>query len=57
MPARNANIVAAIETVFGANSPKGHLPVNVPIVAEQPDGTLKYGTSYLYERGHKIFFD
>ena len=57
MPARNANIVAAIETVFGANSPKGHLPVNVPIVAEQPDGTLKYGTSYLYERGHKISFD
>ena len=51
MSARNANIVAAIETIFGANTPKGHLPVNVPIVEESEDGTLKYGREYLYERG------
>jgi beta-N-acetylhexosaminidase len=57
MPARNANIVAAIETVFGANNPKGHLPVNVPVVEQQPDGSLQFGTDYLYERGHKISFD
>ena len=57
MPARNANVVAAIETVFGANSPKGNLPVNVPVVEEQPDGTMMFGTSYLYDRGYKISFD
>lgn len=57
MPARNANVVAAIETVFGANSPKGHLPVNVPVVEKQPDGSLKFGTDYLYERGHTVSFD
>ncbi len=57
MPARNANVVAAIETVFGANSPKGHLPVNVPVVEKQRDGSLKFGTDYLYERGHTVSFD
>ena len=57
MPARNANVVSAIETVFGVNSPKGHLPVNVPVVEKQPDGSLKFGTDYLYERGHTVSFD
>ncbi|WP_051192223.1 glycoside hydrolase family 3 protein [Butyrivibrio sp. VCB2001] len=56
MSARNANIVAAIETIFGANTPKGHLPVNVPVVEESEDGTLKYGTEYLYERGFGLTY-
>ena len=56
MPARNANVVAAIETVFGFNSPKGHLPVNVPVVEEKSDGTLSYGTKFLYERGHSLTY-
>ncbi len=56
MSARNANVVAAIETVFGLNPPKGHLPVNIPVVEEAEDGTLKYGTEYLYERGFGIAF-
>ncbi|WP_026527552.1 glycoside hydrolase family 3 protein [Butyrivibrio sp. VCD2006] len=51
MQAINANIIAAIETICGANSPKGKLPVNVPVVEEQQDGTLSYGTEYLYKRG------
>ena len=56
MGARNANVVAAIETIYGANTPKGHLPVNVPVVEESEDGTLKYGTEYLYKRGFGITF-
>lgn len=51
MPARNANIVAAIETVFGANKPSGRLPVNIPKVVEKSDGTLEYGDEIQYPRG------
>ena len=47
----NANIIAAIDTVFGANSPVGTLPVNIPRVEENPDGTLYYGTEFIYTRG------
>ena len=39
----NENIIAAIETVFGSISPKGKLPVSIPNVRENEDGTLKYG--------------
>ena len=51
IPARNANIIAAVDTVFGLNDPKGHLPVNIPVVESNADGSLKYGDKYLYERG------
>ena len=49
--ARNANILAALDTVFGLNAPKGKLPVNVPVVLEQDDGTLGFGKENLYQRG------
>lgn len=51
MSAFNANILVAMETIFGENTPKGHLPVNVPVVEEASDGTLKFGTDILYKRG------
>ena len=54
MMAMNANIIAAMETIFGANKPQGHLPVNVPEVKENSDGTLIYGDTYLYNRGFGI---
>lgn len=54
LKATNANIVAAIETVFGSNKAQGHLPVNVPDVTENSDGTLSYSSTYLYERGFGI---
>ncbi|WP_026493247.1 glycoside hydrolase family 3 protein [Butyrivibrio sp. XPD2002] len=54
MKAMNANIIAAMETIFGANKPQGHLPVNVPEVKENSDGTLIYGDTYLYNRGFGI---
>lgn len=47
----NANIIAAVETIFGANKPVGKLPVNIYVVEEGSDGTLSYGKDYLYERG------
>ena len=50
----NANIVAAIQTAFGGNTPKGKLSVNIPKVLEQADGTLSYGTEYLYQRGYGL---
>ena len=50
----NANIVAAIETAFGANSPKGKLPVNIPNVEKDPEGNLNFTSEYLYERGYGL---
>ncbi|MCR5733104.1 MAG: glycoside hydrolase family 3 protein [Lachnospiraceae bacterium] len=55
--ARNANILAAFDTVFGLNDPKGKLPVNIPVVEENPDGALSYGDDHLYERGYGLSFD
>ena len=52
--ARNANIMAAIDTVLGLNKPSGKLPVNIPKVIEQPDGTLAYSKEFLYERGYGL---
>ena len=49
----NANIIAAVETIFGYNIPKGKLPVIIPLV-EEKDGSLKYGTDILYKRGYGI---
>ena len=54
LKATNANIVAAIETVFGSNKPQGHLPVNIPDVTENADGSLSYSNTYLYERGFGV---
>ncbi len=47
----NANIIAAVETVFGCSRPEGKVPVNIPAVTEDAAGNLSYGTEYLYRRG------
>lgn len=49
--AYNANVIAALETIFGGNKCTGTLPVNVPAVEEKEDGTAVYTDSLLYERG------
>lgn len=54
MKAVNANIVAVMETIFGSNKPQGHLPVNIPEVITNTDGTLSYGKTFLYDRGFGI---
>ncbi|MCR4589817.1 MAG: glycoside hydrolase family 3 protein [Lachnospiraceae bacterium] len=50
----NANIIAAVETVFGFSSPQGKLPVNIPDVREKEDGNFEYTADILYERGYRI---
>ena len=50
----NANIIAAVETVFGQNKPKGHLPVNLPRVEAGEDGMLRYTGDVLYPRGYGL---
>ena len=56
MSAVNANIIAAVETVFGCNRPAGKVPVNIPVVEEDADGNLSYGTKVLYERGFGLVY-
>ena len=55
--AGNANVPAALETIFGFNAPSGTLPVNIPVIEEGADGTLSYGIDLLYERGYGLFFE
>ena len=54
--AYNANQMAAIETIFGGNSPTGILPVNIPVLEESDDGTLSYGETVLYPRGYGLTY-
>lgn len=55
--AGNANVPAALETIFGFNEPAGRLPVNVPVIESREDGTLSYGSDILYERGFGLSFE
>ena len=55
--AGNANVPAALETIFGFNPPTGRLPVNVPGIESREDGTLSYGSDILYERGFGLSFE
>ena len=55
--ARNANILATIDTVFGLNNPSGRLPVNVPKVVVRPDGTQRFSDENLYDRGFGLTYD
>ena len=49
--AYNANVIAALETIFGLNAPTGTLPVDIPSIQENEDGTVSYAEENLYERG------
>ena len=50
----NTNVAAAVETIFGANEPKGILPVSLPVIETAEDGTISYGEDILYERGYGL---
>ncbi|WP_051545514.1 glycoside hydrolase family 3 protein [Butyrivibrio sp. MC2021] len=52
----NANIVAAIETAFGASSPQGKLPVNIPKVEKDSEGNLNFTSEFIYKRGEGISY-
>ena len=55
--AYNANVIAAIDTVFGENEPSGTLPVNIPgIVGDKESQSLEYSDEHLYERGFGLTY-
>ena len=52
LSAYNANVVAALESMFGAFAPTGTLPVSIPAIELAPDGAAGYSTGEaLYSRG------
>ena len=57
MKSINANILAAIETAFGGNDPVGKLPVNIPVIETNEDGTITVGSELLYERGYGLSYN
>ena len=52
----NANTAAALDIIFGAASPQGMLPVNIPAVEAQGDGSYVYSDEILYERGFGLTY-
>ena len=52
----NANVEAAIETVFGDNDPAGTLPVDIPKLKESKKGVVSIGRELLYERGFGLTY-
>ena len=57
MKSVNANILTAIETAFGGNEPVGKLPVNLPVIEENEDGTITVGSELLYEKGYGLSYN
>ena len=51
MGAYNANVIAAIQMMFGDGTPTGILPVRIPEIVASEDGSLSYSDNILYERG------
>lgn len=54
--AYNANVFAAFATIFGDFAPTGKLPVNVPSIAKNKDGSLCYTDQILYPRGFGLTY-
>ena len=47
----NANVPAALRAIFGAADMPGTLPINIPRLEKDPDGTWTYRDEILYQRG------
>jgi len=56
LQAYNANVSAAIRILFGDGQPQGKLPVNIPAIKQQDDGSLAYTDEILYERGFGLTY-
>ena len=54
MGSYNANVVAAIQMIFGDGMPEGILPVMIPKIAALEDGTIHYSDDILDGRGFGI---
>ena len=53
MPAYNANVAAAIMSMFDKTMPRGKLPVNIPVIDDSADKPV-YTDEILYERGYGL---
>ena len=51
MGSYNANVVAAIQMIFGDGIPSGTLPVQIPEIGILDDGSLGYIDDILYDLG------
>lgn len=54
--AYNANVIAALEALFDNMPPTGMLPVQIPVVTENGDGSVSYGEEMLYQRQHRLTY-
>ncbi len=50
----NLNVAVAVCSVFAESVPQGTLPVNIPKIIENEDGSISYSDQLLYERGYGI---
>lgn len=54
----NANVVAAIEALFDHMPPTGTLPVHIPVVNEEEDGSVSYSEDAMaYQRGFGLTYE
>ncbi len=52
----NANVIAGIEALFDAVQPTGTLPVMLPTLTENADGSVSFTSEALYPRGHGLTY-
>ena len=50
----NLNVAVAVCSIFAESVPQGTLPVNIPKIIENEDGSISYSDQLLYERGFGI---
>ena len=50
----NLNVAVAVCSVFAESVPQGTLPVNIPKIIENEDGSISYSEQLLYERSFGI---
>ena len=55
--AYNSNVVAALEVIVGKTAATGRLPVNIPELNINSDGTVSYGDKPLYKRGYRLLIN
>ncbi len=56
MGSYNANVVAALLMMFGDGTPEGTLPVEIPEIVVNEDGSIHYSDDILEERGFGLEF-
>lgn len=56
-PAYNANFLAALAAIFGGFEPSGTLPVNVPVMGTDEDGSAQFGDDILFGRGFSLTYE